>query len=261
MSDDEGYLLEDEQPIAKAELSVEACREFFTSDIKSVKSNKKKKKIVTPYWRPKTRATNKLRWNMKKLLNPKLVSKQETILTDSSSSEGPKVDKINITGNRKSIQSESELFTIFFEIRNELIKQQQKEKAEIPPVEVQKWEDEDEFILREANILKDPDIPDLLNKDVDILDISSFEQEIMTGRSVGTNKESLQKIIRQYKEQMKHMQEVNQKLMMANRKLKEELRQVNNHFHELTALSKEVLKRKGTTDRHCTELEKTVENL
>ena len=153
------------------------------------------------------------------------------------------------------------MFTIFFEIRNELIKQQQKEKAEIPPVEVQKWEDEDEFILREANILKDPDIPDLLNKDVDILDISSFEQEIMTGRSVGTNKESLQKIIRQYKEQMKHMQEVNQKLMMANRKLKEELQQVNNHCHELTALSKEVLKRKGTTDRHCTELEKTVENL
>ena len=49
LSDDEGYLLEEEQPIAKAELSAEACREFFTSDIKSVKSNKKKKRTVTPY--------------------------------------------------------------------------------------------------------------------------------------------------------------------------------------------------------------------
>ena len=48
---------------------------------------------------------------------------------------------------------------------------------------------------------------------------------------------------------------------MANRKLKEDLQHVNNHCHELTAVSKEVLKRKGTTDRHCTELEKTVENL
>ena len=87
LSDDEGYLLEEEQPIAKAELSVEACREFFTSDIKSVKSNKKKKKIVTPYWRPKTRETNKLRWNMKRILNPKLDSKQETVLIDTTSNE------------------------------------------------------------------------------------------------------------------------------------------------------------------------------
>ena len=83
----------------------------------------------------------------------------------------------------------------------------------------------------------------------------------MTGRSVDIDKENLQKIIKQYKQQMKHMQEVNEGLMMANRKLKEDLQDVNNHFHELTAVSKEVLKRKGTTDLHCSELEKTVKDL
>ena len=194
--DDEGYLLEEEQPIAKAEVNAETCREFFTSEIKAGKPNKKKKRTVTPYWRPKTRPTNKLRWNMKRLLNPKLNSKQETVSNDTSSNEEPKIGKINIKIKRKTGQPESELFTIFLEIRNELIKQQQKEKAEIPPVEDQEWEDEDEFILRKAGILKDPNIPDLLNKGTNLPEIPNFEQEIMTGRSVDINKENLQKIIR-----------------------------------------------------------------
>ena len=49
--------------------------------------------------------------------------------------------------------------------------------------------------------------------------------------------------------------------MMANRKLKEDLQDVNDHCHELTAVSNEVLKRKRTTDLHCTELENTVKDL
>ena len=115
--------------------------------------------------------------------------------------------------------------------------------------------------------MKDPNFPDLLNEDADIFkrydipEISSSEQENMTGRSVDIDKENLQKIIQQYKQQMKHMQEVNEGLMMANRKLKEDLQDVNDHCHELTVVSKEVLKRKDTTDLHCSELEKTVKDL
>ena len=95
LSDDEGYLLEEEQQISKAEVNAETCREFFTSEIKAAKPNKKKKRIVTPYCRPKTRPTNKLRWNMKKMLNPKLNSKQETVLNDTSSNEEPEIGKMN----------------------------------------------------------------------------------------------------------------------------------------------------------------------
>ena len=83
----------------------------------------------------------------------------------------------------------------------------------------------------------------------------------MTGRSVDTDKENLQKMIKQYKQQVNYMQDVNKGLMMANRKLKEDLQDVNDHCHELTVVSKEVLKRKRTTDLHCTELENTVKDL
>ena len=60
---------------------------------------------------------------------------------------------------------------------------------------------------------------------------------------------------------MKYMKDVNDGLMMVNRCLIEELQDVNNHFQELTTVSKEVLKRKRTIDMHCTELEKTVKSL
>ena len=43
LSDDEGYLLEEYQLIARTEVKAEACREFFTSEIKTVKPNRKKK--------------------------------------------------------------------------------------------------------------------------------------------------------------------------------------------------------------------------
>ena len=38
-------------------------------------------------WRPKTRPKNKLRLNMKKLLNPKLADEKVTIIEDSSPQE------------------------------------------------------------------------------------------------------------------------------------------------------------------------------
>ena len=60
---------------------------------------------------------------------------------------------------------------------------------------------------------------------------------------------------------MNYMQEINEGPMMANRSLREDLHDVNEHFQELTAVSKEVLKRKRTTDLQCTKLKKTVKDL
>ena len=83
---------------------------------------------------------------MKKLLNPKLNSKQVTVLKDISSGEELEFDTMNIKSKGKTVakassshpakvkgssqsvkelrQPESELFAIFLEIRNELLKQQ-----------------------------------------------------------------------------------------------------------------------------------------
>ena len=42
---------------------------------------------IAAVWRPKTRPKNKLRLNMKKLLNPKLAKEKVTMIEDSSSQE------------------------------------------------------------------------------------------------------------------------------------------------------------------------------
>ena len=42
---------------------------------------------VGAVWRPKTRSKNKLRLNMKNLLNPKLAKEKVTLIEDSSSQE------------------------------------------------------------------------------------------------------------------------------------------------------------------------------
>ena len=107
---------------------------------------------------------------MKKLLNPRLNTQKVTVLDDISSDKEPEIDEISIRrkktaaaktspshptkvkGSSQSVkelsQSEPQLSAIFLEIRNELLKQQQEEKAEVSHVEDQEWEDEDELILR-----------------------------------------------------------------------------------------------------------------
>ena len=52
----------------------------------------------------------------------------------------------------------------------------------------------------------------------------------MTEKVIDTDKENLQKTVRQYKHQMSYMQEVNDGLMMANKRLREDLQDVNGHF-------------------------------
>ena len=154
LSEDEGYLLEDEQ-IVETDPSTETCGDFPTSRVKSDKSKKKKKKKVAShrrsYKRPQTRPTNKLRWNMKKLLNPKLESKHEAVVISSSSSEKTEMVEKSSKGKGKRTvkpssssqpaetkrsqlvgeieQPRSELFEIIAEIKDRLTKQQEEDKA------------------------------------------------------------------------------------------------------------------------------------
>ena len=107
---------------------------------------------------------------MKKILNPKLDSKQKTVLIDTTSSEETEVGKIDSKNKGKSVvrpsspqpavlerlsqytketsQPASKLSEIIFEIKDKLSKQQQEEKAKRCPVENYEWEEEDEAILR-----------------------------------------------------------------------------------------------------------------
>ena len=57
------------------------------------------------------------------------------------------------------------------------------------------------------------------------------------------------------------MQETNDGLVMANRRLREDLDEVNNHYQELIAVSKEALKRKRNTESQFTMLKQTIKYL
>ena len=92
LSEDEGYLLEEDEFMVKAETRVDSCRKFSSLEDKTIRPKKNKIKVkamefatvkhqgkslkmmreLASTWRPKTRPRNKLRLNMKKLLNPRL---------------------------------------------------------------------------------------------------------------------------------------------------------------------------------------------
>ena len=115
LAEDEGYLLEEDESIVKTEARIGTGKEFSTLENKIVRPRKKKNMVevmefaivkhqgrilkmmgeFAPAWRPKSRPRNKLRLNMKKLLNPSLNTQEVTVLDDDSSNEKPKIDKVS----------------------------------------------------------------------------------------------------------------------------------------------------------------------
>ena len=87
-------------------------------------------------WRPKTRPRNKLRLSMKKLLNPRLNTKEVTVLDDDSSNEKP------LKAVKEPSLTDTKLSTIFLELRDELLKEQQKKETEVSYFEDQQLRDE-----------------------------------------------------------------------------------------------------------------------
>ena len=57
------------------------------------------------------------------------------------------------------------------------------------------------------------------------------------------------------------MQETNDGLVMANRRIREDLDEVNSHYQELIAISREALKRKRNTEGQFTMLKQTIKDL
>ena len=80
-------------------------------------------------------------------------------------------------------------------------------------------------------------------------------------RCIDSERENLQRSIKQYKYQVEYMQETNDGLVIANRKLREDLQEVNSQYQELITVSREALKRKRQTKRQFTELKQTIQDL
>ena len=79
-------------------------------------------------------------------------------------------------------------------------------------------------------------------------------QTIAGNKIFDSEKENLQRRVKQYKYQVEYMQETNDGLVMANRRLREDLEEVNSHYQELITVSREELKRKRNTEGQFTML-------
>ena len=164
---------------------------------------------------------------MKKLIDPSLNVKGVTVLDDISSDEKPekmsikrkkttaaKTSSCHPAKEKGSVQSEKDsnitqtkLSTVFLELRAELLKHQPDEETEVPYVEGQSLKDE--ATAREIDTHGKPSIPDistdLLDEHADIfrkLDIPwmpSDAQEGIIGKVIDSDKENMQRAIKQYK--------------------------------------------------------------
>lgn len=303
LSEDEGYLLEEDEFTLKTEARIEYTEKYSQED-KTKKPKKKKTKIegielatikhqgktlkmvkeLVSEWRPKTRSKNKLRLNMKKLLNPRMKTEEINVLDDESSDEELKIKKEAVinspvsehTKEKRSLKSaedcsltQTKLSAVFLELKDEIIKEQQKKEIEVSYSENQNLIDETTPIetTSQENPIFHGVSSELLQEDEDIfrrLNVPLLPNEMqntITGKVFDSDMENLQRTIKQYRHQMKCMQETNDALVLANRRLREDLQEVNENYQELITVSKEALKRKRSTDLHYAELKQNVKDL
>ena len=88
-----------------------------------------------------------------------------------------------------------------------------EEHPEIPMTFIEHMK-EDEEIYKKLNI---PWIPKAM-------------QSILEGKCIDSKKENMQRSIKQYKHQIEYMHETNDGLVTANKRLREDLEEVNSHY-------------------------------
>ena len=149
----------------------------------------------------------------------------------------------------KSSLTETKLSVVFLEIRGKLLKEQQKDETEMSYSGNKLLMDEN--APNETDNQENPSVHDasteLLPEDEEIfrkLNIPWLPSELQSttgSKAFDSEKENLQRAIKQYKHQIEYMQETNDGLITANKRLREDLEEVNDHYQELIAVSKEAL--------------------
>ena len=73
--------------------------------------------------------------------------------------------------------------------------------------------------------------------------------------------ENLRKFLQQHKPQIHFLNESNDRMVITNRRLREDLEDINAHYQELIAVLKEALKRKREIHNQAKYLTKQIQNL
>ena len=119
------------------------------------------------------------------------------------------------------------------------------ESPGVPITMIEQQQEDDEEILKK---LKIPWMPEGLS--------STSE-----GKCIYSENENRQRSIKQYKYQIEFLHETNEGLVVANKILREDLEEINNHYQELIIVSKEALKRKRETQSLCAELKQNIQEV
>ena len=100
-----------------------------------------------------------------------------------------------------------------------------------------KWGKFPEVYVEEEKV-KDEEDDDLIFKKIDIPWLSDKTSTLQEGMCIYLEAENLQKTMKQYKYQIGFLSETNDGLVMANRRLREDLDDINTHYQELIDVSK-----------------------
>ena len=101
----------------------------------------------------------------------------------------------------------------------------------------------------------------MIFKKLDILWLSN-QESIMHGEvHMDSEIENLRKTLQQHKSQIEFLNETNDRLVMTNRRLREDLEDINAHYQELIIVSKEALKRKRQIQNQAEDLTQQIQNL
>ena len=112
-------------------------------------------------------------------------------------------------------------------------------------------EEEMKDIQEEDLIFKNMNIPWLSNQD------STLPREVNMDSEV----ENIRKTMQQHKQQIYFLNETNDRMVMKNTRLRGDLEDINSHYQELIAVSKEALKRKREIQNQAEDLTKHIQNL
>ena len=109
--------------------------------------------------------------------------------------------------------------------------------------------------------MRDSKEEDLIFKKLNIPWLSNQNSTLHREVHMDSDVENLRKTLQQHKSQIYFLNETNDRLVMTNRILRDDMEDINAHYQELIVVSKEALKRKREIKNQAEDLTKQIMNL
>ena len=160
--------------------------------------------------------------------------------------------KKQIVSEDKPFFTDTNISEIFMEVRKKMILEQRQndlkssciEKGEAAEKLVKCSIEAKEYLKIPMNLIEHMEEDEEIFRKLRFPWIPEGMQPVLEGKCIGSENENLQRSIKKYKHQIEYLHESNEGLVTANKRLREDLEEVNSHYQELISVSKKALKRK-----------------